>query len=533
MIVYANEFYLKPQEGDLETLKRAIKTWMGRKIGPAFWKTKIIPFSEPLRIRLDDTGPNEVMIIGTPDHAEDYSLSINYRHNDAATQGRAWFTRIGIERPGPGYPLHVTILLETSEVSPQAATTPVVSSQPGIVHEILKCCILDACTPGATIQELTPEGAEIFKEAVANANRFHAIVVVSPDDFSEEPHVDVDLLRQRLVGLAQIYEIPGKRDAWKLRDGLLPPYHTAWDGSITLISPGRAGGVAFGKVFRIGDIEAIHVDTGLEFDRYLFNELTHRFNLAKSRRHIGDDVVGRRLVAFKLAGLRKSLGNVDGLQELVESYEEDRDKAKQHAVELEHKLLEAEIQNERFREDVGGLEKQVRNLQFHLKQASQESQNSSTQSGEISQTLPESLVVVPAWIEAEHPGRLDFCGRAVRTLKDSPFEDLEKVASAFRILATRFHAAFLKEIQFSDATDPLAEIPAKYSGKQSEVTAGMKNGYECTHGGVKYFLQKHIAIGTSRDPRYCFRLYFEFEWVPTEQKIVVLHAGTHLDTKST
>ncbi len=119
MIVYANEFCLKAEDGDLSILKQAIKTWMGKKIGPAFRNTKIIPCSEPFRVRREDTGPNEVMIIGTTDHADDYSLSINYRHNDAVTQGRAWFTRIGIERQGGGNPLHVTVLLETSEVSPQ------------------------------------------------------------------------------------------------------------------------------------------------------------------------------------------------------------------------------------------------------------------------------------------------------------------------------------------------------------------------------------------------------------------------------
>jgi hypothetical protein len=530
MIVYANEFYLKAKDGDLSILKQAIKTWMGKKIGPAFKNMRIIPFAEPFRVRREDTGPNEVMIIGTPDHADDYSLSINYRHNDAMTQGRAWFTRIGIERQGRGNPLHVTVLLETSEVSPQAAATPVTPSQPGVVHEILRQCPLDDATPGVRIRNLTPAVAKDFKEDVADSHRFHAIVVVSPDDFSEQPYIVAEELRRRLVGLAQIYEIPNKRDAWALRDGLLPSYHTAWDGSITVISPGREGRTAFGKVYRIGDIEAIETDTGLGFDRYLFNELTHRFNLAKSRRHVSDALVGRRLVAFKLSELRKNLGNVDGLQELVESYEEDRDKAKQHADELEQKLLDVEIHKEEQQTKIADLEKQVRSLQFHLRQASAGQGVVSLDHSET-QTLPESLGAVPEWIEGKIPDRLIFTGRAQRTLKDSPFGDLTKVAAVFRILASRFHAAFLKEIQFGDATDALAEIPARYAGKQSEVTAGKKDGYDCTHNGVKYALQKHIGIGTSRDPRYCFRLYFE--WEPAEQKILVLHAGVHLDTQST
>lgn len=529
MIVYANEFYLQPREGDLETLKQAIKHWMGRKIGPAFNTTKIIPFAEPFRTRRDDTGPNEVMIIGTPDHAEDYSLSINYQHNDSVTRGRAWFTRIGIERMAKDAPLHVTILLETSEVSPQAAAVPVTPSQPGIVPQILKRCPLDPTTPGATIRQLTPASVEAFKAEVADRHRFHAVIVVSPDDFTEEPHVNVEGLRERLVGLAQIYLIPNKRDAWRLREGLLPSFHTAWDGSITVISPGR-GGVAYGKVYRNEEIEALTADTELPFDRFLFNELTHRFNLAKSRRHIGDNVVGRRLVAYKLADLRSKVGNVDGLQEIVESYEEDRDKAQKHAEDLEAKLLESEIRSEKQQEEIAELEKRVRTLQYHLSQASATA-GSSEAPAAAPAAPPESLTDLPEWIEAQHPGRLTFTGRAGRTLKDSPYDDLKKAATVFRILAGKFYAAFLKEIQFRDAIDVLREIPAKYAGNQSEVTAGMKDGYECDHNGKRYFLRKHIRVGSSRDPRLCFCVYFE--WEPAVNKIIVLHAGEHLDTQST
>lgn len=529
MIVYANEFYLQPHVDDLETLKRAIKHWMGRKIGVAFKSTKIIPFAQPFRTRREDTGPNEVMIIGTPDHAQDYSLSINFQHNDSETRGRAWFTRIGIERKVKDAPLHVTILLETSEVSPQAAAVPVTPSQPGIVHELLKSCPLDPATPGATIRELTPASVGAFKAEVADPRRFHAVIVVSPDDFSEEPHLQVNGLRERLVGLAQVYLIPNKRDAWKLRDGLLPSFHTAWDGSITVITPIR-GGVAYGRVYRGEEIEALTADTELPFDRFLFNELTHRFNLPKSRRHISDTVVGRRLVAYKLDALRKKVGNADGLQEIVESYEEDRDKAQKHAEDLEAKLLEAEIRSEKQQEEIDKLEKQVRTLQYHLNQASATAGTSEAPTAEPGPP-PESLVGIPEWIEAQHPGRLAFTGRAERTLKASPYDDLEKAAAVFRILAGKFYAAFRKEIQFRDATEVLKDIPAKYSGNQSEVTAGMKDGYECDHNGKRYFLRKHIRLGSSRDPRLCFCVYFD--WEPAVNTIIVLHAGGHLDTQST
>lgn len=532
MIVYVNEFFFDSNGNGLDAAKDAIKRWLGRKIGPAFTPIRIIPFQKPFKTVREDTATNEVMIIGTPDQANDYSLSINYRHNDCDVHGRAWFTRIGIERLRAGEPFRVTILLETQEVSPQAAMNPVTPSQPGIVQELLKHCRLHPATPGAVMRELRPVNVGDFKKEVEIPHRPYAVVVVSVDDFGERPLVNPVLLQQRLVGLAQIYSIPTKRDAWKLRDGLLPPYHTAWDGSITVISPDRANFLGpQGRVYRGAHIEALREDTGREFDMHLFAELTHRFNLAKSRRHISDMVVGRRLSAFKLAVLREKVGDIGGLQEIVDSYERDRDEAKQHAEELDAKLIEVEIQNEKLRSDVDGLEKKIRNLEYKLQQARVEAKASSDERPAKAAILPKSLVEVPSWLEIEHPKRLIFTGRAERTLRSSNYEDMEKVAAVFHVLATKFYAAFLKEIQFQDAIEDLASVSARYSGKQSEVTAGMNDGYECTHDGVRYSLQKHIGLGTSRDQRYCFRLYFE--WDPKGQRIVVLHAGGHLDTQST
>lgn len=531
MIVYANEFFFSSANNGLENIKRAIKRWLNKKIGPSFNSTKIIPFAKPFRYTRDDTGPNEVMIIGTPDQAADYSLSINYRHNDHKVPGRAWFTRIGIERLDAAAPVRVTVLLETQEVSPQAAANPVKPSQPGVVRELLENCALDAKTPGATVKLLSPTAVDGFKQEIAELGRTYAIVVVSVDDFTEKPLVDLQILQRRLIGLAQIYSIPTKRDAWKLRDGILPSFLTAWDGSITVVDPTRSNGTPYGRVYRNQEIEAIREDEQIEFDRHLFCKLTHRFNLGKSRRHISDTVVGRRLTAFKIAQLREKLGDNQGLQEIVDSYEKDRDEAKKQAKDLDEKLLDVEIQNEKLRGDLEEYRKRIRSLEYQLQHARASAQSSIGETSNCTETAPYSLKDVPDWVEKEHPERIVFTGRAERTLRSSPFEDLEKVAAIFRVLATRLYPAFRKEIPFQDAIEELAAIPARYSGKQSEVTAGMNDGYECTHNGVKYSLQKHIGLGTSRDPRYCFRLYFE--WEPKIQRIIVLHAGEHLDTQST
>ena len=72
------------------------------------------------------------------------------------------------------------------------------------------------------------------------------------------------------------------------------------------------------------------------------------------------------------------------------------------------------------------------------------------------------------------------------------------------------------------------EVDGRYSANNSGITAGKCDGYERIHGGKKYILDKHIQLGTARDPWFCFRIYFE--WEPELEKIIILHAGEHLDT---
>ena len=527
MLVYANEFFLKSDPDLLKKVKQGIKYWLDGKLGPAFRSTKIIPFAENLVIKDSSTGVNEISIIGTPDHAPDYCLSINFRHSDSQVSGRAWFTRIGLERTSPNAPMRVTVLLETSEISPQVALNPVFPSKPGVVSEILNRCEVDALTPGKDIKLLTLETLAEFQAEIETPNRRHPVLVVSPDDFSEEPLVDVNDLKRRLVGLAQTYVIPDKRMAWKLRD-TLPSYHTAWDGSITVIGTLRDGKI-MGRVFRNDEIEAICNERWCSFERHLFEEITHRSNLSMSRRHVSRDVVGRRLIAFKIAKLREEATTVEGLEEVVRSYEEERDKAKTHAEDLEFRLLAAEESNERLREDINELEKRIRTQLFQLNQA--RAVAPAIEPAEIDEPNPTTLVELGEMVRTLFGSRLVLTNHAEKTLRKSPFEDVARAWRAFRILGSQFYGAFTKELRMQDAIDELRSVPGAYAGNNSESTAGRCAGYERLYNGKNYTLNKHILLGSARDPRHCFRLYFE--WEPQENKIIVLHAGEHLDTLST
>ncbi len=151
MLIYSTEFFFSPGERALGKIRESIKSWLNRKIGPAFRPVKIIPHGQPLRFQRQDTGSNVVTIIGTPDGAMPYSMTMSYQHNDRDVAGRAWITKIGFEQRDNTSQIHLTVVLETSEVS-ILANSPLDPTRPGIVPEILNNSELDNRTPGKAVK---------------------------------------------------------------------------------------------------------------------------------------------------------------------------------------------------------------------------------------------------------------------------------------------------------------------------------------------------------------------------------------------
>ena len=55
--------------------------------------------------------------------------------------------------------------------------------------------------------------------------------------------------------------------------------------------------------------------------------------------------------------------------------------------------------------------------------------------------------------------------------------------------------------------------------------------YSVTYNGIRKVLDRHLKRGNSRDPRFCFRLYFF--WDDEAEIVVVGWLPTHLDNRMT
>jgi len=142
---------------------------------------------------------------------------------------------------------------------------------------------------------------------------------------------------------------------------------------------------------------------------------------------------------------------------------------------------------------------------------------------------PRRLIDFPVACDLCFGERIVFDKPAIRSLEDSPFEDVESAWACVRLLFEGFLPHYRSGAEFSTVQKAIERCRASYSSHMSPLTVGQHaNFYVRNYQGSKIVLQKHLCIGISRDPKHCFRLFFE--WLPETRQILILHAGRHHPT---
>lgn len=144
----------------------------------------------------------------------------------------------------------------------------------------------------------------------------------------------------------------------------------------------------------------------------------------------------------------------------------------------------------------------------------------------------ESYVELPAWTERHFGGRVALSGRALRSLKGAEFEDVGLVGRAIRLLGeTYWHmkTGGGKELRraFDDELSALRllETPSLSRDRQGKA----RDDFSIEWNGRRLVLDRHLKTAAkTRDPRYCFRLYFA--WDDRDRQVVIGHLPGHMKT---
>lgn len=216
------------------------------------------------------------------------------------------------------------------------------------------------------------------------------------------------------------------------------------------------------------------------------------------------------LAEQELQALRETIENDRATyQGLVDQYEEERDQATEEA-------------------------QQTKALNAHLRQRIRALEESASQGGAAAVQIPASLDDFEAWCRDNLSGAVEVHNRAFQAVKKSRYEDVSLLYKAMLLLRDAYvpmrRDGGIERKQLFDqecAELGLSEEPTFSGDRWGEEG----DSYKVRYAGRSRLLDRHLKKGSSRDERYCFRLYFF--WDGENEQAVVGWLPSHLDTRIT
>jgi len=520
MLVYANILRTAPRPDATQLVVKAVGDWLGRK---TFNWISAQDLKDQYSRRLTDGKEVSVNIAG--DEANYPILaSIVFGHPDEVVSGRKWLTRVGIRQESGLSGAVVSVGVETSDISVRAGLAHAFATRPGVISDIVKTCSLVVGFPGANVQSLDGAGFDSLAAAIEDTARQHAIVIVTPDAFSEQPLTNPAELAEILVGLAQVYQVTDKRNTFPLAQAVGRD-RAAWNGAIRILYPSRGpANFVLSELLMPEQLNEIRAE-GRSFKSFVLFQITHRLNLAKARLEITPQDVRHHALSLRLAQLRATTSKDKAeTEEMFRLSEEDNAQLREQNEKLKSESADLYSELDKALGEVERLRNTNQALQHHLAQKK-------TEVVEVVPEIPrefESMSDLIESIESEMVNEIVLTGRAKRAMKDSPFTRYAQVYDAFRILQTGFHQLLRGDGNKEAVDHALEQAGIEYAPHMSEMTMGQFDDYNAQYKGRKADFSKHLKIGTSFDPQRTFRIHFE--WDVEDKRVVVHHAGRHPTT---
>ena len=228
--------------------------------------------------------------------------------------------------------------------------------------------------------------------------------------------------------------------------------------------------------------------------------------------------------------IQSTLRNAENLHEQINQLENDL-KASEELINLAEEenlelLEELEVQKEEAIEEINALRSKNWNLKDLVKVLGKEGVKSTQQE------IPDNLDKFEDWCNENLLVDVVVLNRAFREAKKSQYKDTSLIYKALLVLRD-YYVPMRKEggeesiKSFKEECEKI-EIEESPSGRETrQGEEGEK--YLVNYLGRKKRLDRHLTKGSSRDPRYCFRLYFF--WDDENQEVIVGSLPAHLDTR--
>lgn len=499
--------------------------------------SKIFRFMPKKKETFDDKRDgNEMGVIFKPD--EDIFI-LRCTHPDKQIPGRLWITDVELKRDGQTFILAVRL----SVSSLQACTEDVPFSCPGFVKSIADCIGLSDVLPVTKDVHLLSTNADVdeFVAFLENNERRMPVILLTPCVIAEDGPcngymMDAAQMSKDLCGVAHVFQTT--QEANRYLTNCIGRQWSAFDGTVRTYYPRLSFENSDCYQHPLLTRQSVYLRSVSPSDDpdLCMHEIEGYVQNYVLAQHIQWDEIGIDfyLITYQNALREQRASSSQSRKDLIASYDDQLEQLQKQSDEnlslAESYYQDCEVlreECEQQRQLIGQLKAQVTTLQYRLEKATGESADQSI-------PVDGNYVDIGEWITEYYPGRLRLLPRASRSLKTACYSDPSLVYKCLKLLATHYCdyrmgiISYEKFMEFCKSIDPGLEE----RGAITDVAAGMQGDeYYVQYQGRKRKLERHLAKGTSKDRRYCLRVYFF--WDDQDQIVVIGDLPHHLDTVAT
>ncbi len=457
--------------------------------------------------------------------------SAKFDHPDRDLPGRSWMVETSVAQTAEQalFGLRLSCLTLGSAPDPEKST-------PGIVRQIVRSCGLGEAgvpfSPGGLVvgEDLA---FDQFVALLLSPKRFSPIFAISTEGSSNSRKgvaLDVVALGRACLGLAHVVVVPSS-EAFRLTNTFGREF-SVFHGAVRTYQPGFDS--ELDSPTRHPLAMAHTVKQGAPSGQGSFIDFLVERAYAISSRPEGAD---KRLPSFssvkRIFSERKRAAAPDGEidSELIALYEDEIESRKVENEDLRTDAVEYDRIASSYRDEAESAKRKA----HWLKVENDRLRNLAEDSGIPTEfEMPGSLDELNGWAERHLVGRVELHSRAIRTLKNSQYEDVELVYKALRVLAKEYRD--MKMAEEGGGQDiflkAVSGLGLEY-GPSINRTRAPEEGdtYFVEWQGNRRFLENHLKKGTSKDERYTLRIYFF--WDEEQNVIVVGSLPGHLETRAT
>lgn len=332
-----------------------------------------------------------------------------------------------------------------------------------------------------------------------------AHVVALPDDFQdkfedivgEKFRVNNGAVRTYYPGLKLEDDDSSKRH----------PFTTSWAILASSYTDDDGKDCTMGEAYQHFIVDRIHQYMGKA--RIKWPDLGHKFYYAANRERLQSKLSNTSDATLLIKEFQKQIKQNE---EEIKSSEEAAYSAMEDTEKVQNQLDDA-------KDTIHRLNAKIDNLQYQL-------ENSTGYEKSIS--IPASYEELPKWVNDNFPGRMVLHPRALKSLKEAEFDDVELVYKSLELLGTEYYKMRSGSITRESFDEKCKNLGISESACIADNRAGElgETYFIKDYHGHKVKIDRHIKNGSAtRDPKRCMRIYFF--WDDEMEQVVICYLPQH------